>query len=119
MILFGFVLSVWFIAFLFLPEKITGKKYEYIKCIGSSLFLFTCLFFLVTRVLLTGENWKGIDNNISFIVCYWIFLSVYHLIYPFKTVKRNQTVTFLLLGTALPFLLFWACAWALVSLGGM
>lgn len=119
MFLFGIILSVWFIGYMFLPEKITGKKYEYIKCIGSALFLFTCLFFLVTRVILTGENWKGVDSDTSFIVCYWIFLSVYHLIYPFKKDKRNQTVTFFLLGTALTFILFGACAWVLVALGGM
>lgn len=119
MILLGFVLSIWFVAYLILPEKITGKKHEYITCIGSSITLFTFLFVLIVRVFLTADKWQGLDNDTNFLIGYWIFLSFYHRIYPFSMVKRNQRVTFLLLATTLPFLFFWACLWLLVYFSDM
>ena len=119
MFLVGFILTIWFVAYIVLPERVTGKKYEYITCLGSSMAIFFILFVLVTRVLLVGDRWRGIDSNVMFCLSYWIFFSFYHIFYPFRKVERNKNLSFLLLGTSLPFLLFWLVAWGLVAVSNM
>lgn len=110
---------LWFVAYLFFPENITGKKNEYITCIGSSFFLYSCLFIFATRIFLTGKNWVGVDSNANFAIGFWIFFAVYHRLYPFKRTERNQVLTFFLLGTSLLFLFLWASLWVLVYFSKM
>lgn len=119
MFLVSFILSVWFLAYWLMPEKVTGKKYEYALCFGSSVAIFSSLFFAVTRLILTGDNWKGIDSDVNFIMCYLVFLALYHAIYPFKKSKRNQTITFFLVTTSVTLILFFVFMWVGVSLSNM
>lgn len=92
------------IAYFACPARILNEKNEYVKF----FLLFLSVFFLVSLIVKNIIPEQQFANSL---VLFGIFplLFLAHLIYPFKTVKRNQHASFFL---------FFAALYALV-LGGI
>ncbi len=97
----GIVITLLTIAYFILPEKYTGKKYEYVKfflCSLSSLWIVCMLYkLLLTIVPYKSDLYPTIGQLCTFLFIPWI--AVTHLIYPFRRTERNKTFTFLTLGS--------------------
>jgi hypothetical protein len=81
------------------PESIIAEKKEYVKFFLSFFIFYFALDGITTLVLNRVFNvgyypiWIGAS---VFILALWPILFIFHLLYPFKEVKRNQHLSFFL-----------------------
>jgi uncharacterized membrane protein YoaK (UPF0700 family) len=74
------------------PKNIIEKKNEYIKFFLVFLSIFFFVFIIVTNVIQ--------DEDITHSLVYITLIPAlfcFHMLYPFKTIKRNQNLNFFLL----------------------
>jgi len=83
-------------AYFLCPKTFIEKKLEYIKFGLTFLSIFFLLFIIITNVLCSD----GMTHML-----FWISilpaLFLFHLVYPFKEVKRNQHLNFFLFFSSL------------------
>ncbi|OAV69752.1 hypothetical protein Barb4_01623 [Bacteroidales bacterium Barb4] len=79
------------VAYYVVPERFIQKKHDYVKFILTFLSLFFLVFIVVTN-LLNNRAATHMLEGVTFVPA----LFIYHLLFPFKTVKRNQHLTFFL-----------------------
>jgi len=115
----GIIIGIWSLLYIFLPEEITGKKYEYITFLSTSIFIFSFLFYIVTQLIITGVHLSETNDFFPFISFFWLFLTIYHFFFPFKRVERNKTVSFVLMGITVISLIGIFITWGLVCLSNM
>jgi membrane-bound metal-dependent hydrolase YbcI (DUF457 family) len=92
---FLFVLLIT-VAYYYSPKRFIEKKNDYVKFSLSFLSVYFLLFIVLTNII----NDRGITHTI-FGIAFVPALYVYHLLFPFKTVKRNQHLNFFLFFIAL------------------
>ncbi|MDR1455265.1 MAG: hypothetical protein LBJ01_06410 [Tannerella sp.] len=79
------------VAYYAAPERFIGEKYDYVKFILTFLSIFFLVFIVITNI----ANNRAVTHmfaGITFVPA----LFIYHLLFPFKTVKRNRHLTFFL-----------------------
>lgn len=109
------------VAYFVLPERIVGGKVEYVKysLLAVSIWRVICLayFVLVIQVCGVGESLPSTNefSAISLLPC----LAVLHQLFPFRAVKRNRTVSFLLWGTVIIGVVAVGLGWVLVQFSNM
>lgn len=92
------------VAYLLCPKKIIEKKNEYVKFFLFFLSGYFFLFFILNNLIQNKEITHQLFGVLSPLA-----LFVFHLLYPFKEVKRNQHLSFFL---------FWIALFC-VGLGGL
>ncbi len=119
--LIGLVVCLLTVAYFVLPERIVGGKVEYVKysLLAVSVWWVICLayFVLVIQICGMGESLPSANefSAISLLPC----LAVVHQLFPFKAVKRNRTVSFLLWGTVIIGAVVVGLEWLLVQFSNM
>ena len=74
------------------PKTDIGKINEYLKFLLTSVGSFWVLF-MIGR-LVAGYRWEGLfQSERALLVLLFVWLTLTHLIYPFKKVKRDKYLT--------------------------
>jgi len=74
------------------PKTDIGKINEYLKFLLTSVGSFWLLF-MIGR-LVAGYRWEGLlQSGRALLVLLFVWLTLTHLIYPFKKVKRDKYLT--------------------------
>lgn len=96
--------AVWFIAacYFLCPKSIIAKKLEYVKFFLLFLSIYLLLFLILRNVLGSPQDYnlpgKSPKDLLMFLFAlgFCPALCVANLVYPFKTVKRSQHLSFFL-----------------------
>ena len=92
------------------PKKDIGKINEYLKFLLSSVGSFWVLF-MIGR-LVAGYRWEDLFmSERALLVLLFVWLTLTHLIYPFKKVKRNKSLTIVSLAVLAIVIVFTAIGW--------
>lgn len=84
------------LAYFLCPRNFIEKKLEYIKFGLTFLSIFFLLFIIITNILCNAQM-----THTLFGVSVVPALLLFHLVYPFREVKRNQHLTFFLFFSSL------------------
>lgn len=112
----GLVVCLLGLAFFTLPLKLVGEKIEYVRWafLALSVWWLLCVLYSICRM---GPSWPSTKEFEAFTLL--PNLAIVHQLYPFKMVKRNRTVSFLLWGALAISLLIIAVVWILVQFSSM
>lgn len=92
------------------PKRDIGKINEYLKFLLSSVGSFWVLF-MIGR-LVAGYRWEDLFiSERALFVLLFVWLTLTHLIYPFKKVKRNKSLTIVSLAVLAIVLVLAAIGW--------
>jgi hypothetical protein len=90
----GLAIAIMAIAYILFPVRYFGEKNEYIIFFLCSISLFW-LFFMLARIL--GVEFFESHEFVNW-VSLFLWITITHLIFPFKRIKRNKNFTFLTVG---------------------
>ena len=113
----GMVTAIMTALYLLWPSKLM-KKNEYVMFFLSSFSIYWLLMLLL-HIYLGGFHHKTDLTSTMFLVCLIPWISITHLLYPFKHTKRNQQFTFLSLAFTGIMILLLAVVWILVQFSNM
>jgi len=92
------------------PEKRIGKVDEYLQFFLSSVGSFWLVFMILRNVV--DYRWKDLfTSEECLIVLLFVWLTLTHLIYPFKKKERNKQLTLISLTLLAIFIILTAIAW--------
>ena len=115
--MWGMVTAIMTCVYLFWPSKYM-KKNEYVAFFLSSFSLYWLLMLLI-HIYIGGFRHVTPLSGSLFLVCLIPWITVTHLLYPFKQTKRNQQFTFLSVTFTSVMLLLIAFVWILVQFSNM
>ena len=106
----GFLFLLAIASYVF-PETPLGKMDEYLKFVLSSTGSFWALY-MIGR-LVTDYRWEPLFMSGEWLIAMlYVWITLTHLIYPFKKVKRNRLFTIISLALLAVFTILTAIAWA-------
>lgn len=103
-----FLLALWsFVC----PDKWAGKTHEYLKFFFCSIGSFWLLY-MIGRLVVTGYRWKDLFLSERWLlILLFAWITITHLIYPFKKVERNRYFTIASLSVLMIGIVLTAIAW--------
>lgn len=113
----GMVVVLETIIYTLWPSRLM-KKNEYLQFF---LFSFSLYWFLMIflHLCLGGFHHETPITGFLFLTCLLPWITIIHLVYPFKHVKRNPQFTFLSVGITVSAIIIIAIAWILVQFSNM
>lgn len=108
--IFGGVFLLFAVASYVFPQKKTFQMHEYLQFFLSSIGSFWVLFMLGR--LTANSRWEDMFySNGALLVLLFIWITLTHLIFPFKKVKRNKYFTVITVSLLVIFVVLTAIAW--------
>ena len=115
--LWGLVTAVMTLAYMLWPSRLM-KKNEYVVFFLCSFSAYWLLMLLL-HIYLGGFHHTTVLSGGLFLACLIPWLTVTHLLFPFRRSRRNQQFTFLSVAFTAAFALIVALAWILVQFSEM
>ena len=113
----GMVIAIMAVVYLLWPSRLM-KKNEYMTFFLSSIGVYWFVM-LVAHFCLGGFHRETDLTGGVFLLCLIPWLTVTHLLFPFRHTRRNPQFTFLSVAFTGISLLLMAVAWILVQFSGM
>ena len=104
---FVFLLAIFSYAF---PNKAIGKIHEYFKFLLVSIGSFWALY--IVGWYITDYRWDGLFMSDRWLfILLFVWITLFHLFYPFKTVERNRLLTVISLSIVTIIFILTLIAW--------
>ena len=113
----GMVTAITTVVYLLWPSKLM-KKNEYVMFFLSSFSIYWLLM-LFLHIYMGGFHHKTDLTGTMFLACLIPWITVTHLLFPFKHTKRNPQFTFLSVAFTGIMILLCAVVWILVQFSNM
>ena len=113
----GMVTAITTVVYLLWPSKLM-KKNEYVMFFLSSFSIYWLLM-LFLHIYMGGFHHKTDLTGTMFLACLIPWISITHLLFPFKHTKRNPQFTFLSVAFTGIMILLCAVVWILVQFSNM
>jgi hypothetical protein len=115
--LWGMIVTIEAIVYLIWPLK-NLEKNEYVKFFLISFSIYWLLM-LALHLYLGGLHHETPITGTIFLSCFIPWVSITHLFFPFRRVKRNSQFTFFSVVFSITMILIIALAWILVQFSNM
>ena len=110
----GLVITIMTIIYILFPKKYFGEKSEYLIFFLCSLSSFWVIY-MMTRVL----EFKVFENEELFAwASLYVWITITHLLFPFKRIKRNKNFTFLTVCSSIVILILLAYVMLSINIFG-
>lgn len=101
----GLAILIMAIAYIFFPIKYLGEKNEYVMFFLCSIGIFWIVY-MCARIIGIKIFEMSEFHGWGFL---YLWITITHLVFPFKRIKRNKNFTFLTVGFSIVALILYSC----------